>query len=368
MFALSSVAALMIGLAALLVVSYNWQALSAVQKLAVIFGALLGLHGVGFALRYGGRWRLSSEIVFFVACILYGSAIWLIAQIFHIQSHYPDGLWLWALGVLPFALCLDTLLMHALYAGLLALWVGTEILGFHDVGFHGSMFLRGCAATLPLLALPGLWWAYRKRSATTVGLYAPLLAWWAVLQPVAWQWEVDPVYFVGLAGAIFLLIAEMHRAGSPLAKPYRLYGVLISGGVLVPLSFADFIINLLHRSPAVDHYVAGLVIGLIGAVAALGVFLWQQRYGTLWCRRLACQGSRDGCTTSRHRRAICNAVGPTMVAVGAGVAVGRVVLLERTVQQIRPAASLVRIRLGFTHDMEKWTPQVLLPVAAAMRR
>ena len=169
MFALSSVAALMIGLAALLVVSYNWQALSAAQKLAIIFGALLGLHGAGFALRYGGRWRLSSEIVFFVACMLYGSAIWLIAQIFHIQSHYPDGLWFWAVGVLPFALCLDTLLMHALYAGLLALWVGTEILGFHDAGFWGSMFLRGCAATLPLLALPGLLWAYRKRSAATVG-------------------------------------------------------------------------------------------------------------------------------------------------------------------------------------------------------
>ena len=138
MFALSSIAALMIGLAVLLVVSYNWQGLSAAQKLAIIFGGLIGLHGAAFGLRYGGRWRLSSEIVFFVACILYGSAIWLIAQIFHIQSHYPDGIWFWALGVLPFALCLDTLLLHALYAGLLAIWVGTEILGFSGLGFHGG--------------------------------------------------------------------------------------------------------------------------------------------------------------------------------------------------------------------------------------
>lgn len=277
MFALSSVAALMIGLAALLVVSHNWQALSAGQKLAVIFGALLGLHATGLGLRYGGRWRLSSEMVLFVACMLYGSAIWLIAQIFHIQSHYPDGLWFWALGVLPFALCLDTLLLHALYAGLLALWVGTEILGFHNAGFWGSMFLRGCAATLPLMTLPGLVWAYRKRSVMTVSLYAPLLAWWAVLQPVAWRWEISPIYFVGLAGALLLMIAEMHHRQSPLAKPYRLYGVLITGGVLVPLSFADQIFELLRHSPAADDYVAGWVITLIGALAALAVVVLQQR-------------------------------------------------------------------------------------------
>ena len=89
-------------------------------------------------------------------------------------------------------------MLHALYAGLLALWVGTEILGFDNPGIWWWWHLPGGAYTLPLLVLPGLLWAYRKQSAMTVAIYAPLLAWWAILQPIAWRWQVNPIYFVGL--------------------------------------------------------------------------------------------------------------------------------------------------------------------------
>jgi hypothetical protein len=130
---------------------------------------------------------------------------------------------------------------------------------------------------LPLLVLPGLLWAYRKRSAMAIAIYAPVLAWWAILQPVAWHWDVNVTYFVGLAGALLLLIAEMHRVGSRLATPYRLYGVLITGGVLITLSYADMNVLLLHHSPATTSYIASLVIVLIGAAAMAGVVVLQQR-------------------------------------------------------------------------------------------
>ena len=282
MFALSGIAALLVGLAALLVVSYNWQAMAPVAKLATIFGSLLALHGIGLALKRLQH-ALTSEVFFFVAGILYGAAIWLIAQIFHIQSHYPDGFWYWALGVLPFALCLETVLLHTLYAALLAIWVGTEVFGFAGMQpwWFGGFFFPRIAWTLPLLVLPGLLWAYRKRSVLAVGIYAPLLAWWAVLQPVAWQWRIDPVYFVGMAGVLFLLAAEMHREGSRMARPYRIYGVLLVGGTLVPLSFVRFIHHLVNYSPAANNFVAGLGIALVGAVAALAVVMLQQREARL---------------------------------------------------------------------------------------
>lgn len=280
LFALSSIAALMIGLAALLVISYNWDAMSAALKLAVVFGVLLGSYAVAFWLRYRSQLRLTSEIIFFLACIFYGAAIWLIAQIFNIQSHYPNAFWYWAIGILPFVLCLDTLLLHALYAALLAIWVGTEILGFPGIRLWWFGHLANGAYTLPLLVLPGLLWAYRKQSVATIAIYTPLLAWWAILQPIAWDWDVNPIYFVGLAGALLLLIAEGHRIGSPMAVPFRVYGVLIAGGVLVPMSFADFTIELLHGSPLDQNSVAGLVIALAGAAAALGAVLLQHREKT----------------------------------------------------------------------------------------
>jgi uncharacterized membrane protein len=347
MLALSSVAALMFGLAALLVVSYNWQDMSASAKLTVIFGSLLGMHGACFALR-SRHLRLTSEVVSFVACILYGSAIWLIAQIFHIQSHYPDGFWFWAIGVLPFALCFDTILLHALYAALLAIWVGAEILGFPGGGhfFFHWFHAANAAWTLPLLVLPGLWWAYRKQSSLAIGLYAPLLAWWAVLQPVAWQWDINPIYFVGLAGAMLLLVAEMHREDSPMARPYRLCGVLISGGVLVPLSFADCIIDLAHHTPAINNYAAGLIVGLIGAVGALGVVLFQQRG-----QRAT---DRTASTVSLLRRQWLP-LGLVLLLMGLCLWSG---LFDQYDSHSTYHAYAAR-------SMEKWSPQILIPVAAA---
>jgi hypothetical protein len=212
-------------------------------KLSIIFGALIGTHAGGFYLRSTQGAGIASELAFFLACLFYGAGIWLVAQIFHLNAHYPDGMWWWAVGVLPFALCLDTLLLHALFVGLLGIWVGMEVLGFHELGawFFGRWrWIPNGAYTLPLLALPGLLWAYRKNTPTAVGLYVPLLAWWVIVQPFAWGLEKTPMYFIGGMGALFLLGAETHRPGSPFAIPYRLWGVVMTGGVLVPLSFYGF--------------------------------------------------------------------------------------------------------------------------------
>jgi uncharacterized membrane protein len=276
-FALSGVAAVMIGLAVLLLVGYNWSAMPATLKLAVIFGVLFGTHAAGFWLRFHAQRRTASEIVFLLGCLFFGAALSLIGQTFHIQSHYPDGIWFWAICVLPFALCLDTLLLHALFAGLLAAWVGTEILDFP--GFRPWWFghFYNGAYSLPLLALPGLLWAYRKQSAATVGLYSLLLAWWVILQPIAWHSEVDVLLFIAAAGALFLLIAEMHPIGSTLAVPYRLFGVLITGGALVPLSFGEFLCRMPYRGPVANYYLSALMIGLIGAAAVLGAIALQHR-------------------------------------------------------------------------------------------
>jgi hypothetical protein len=242
-FTLMAVAGLFVGLAVLLLIGYNWDAMPAGLKLGVIFGALIGTHAGGFFLRYMRGARTASELVFFLACLFYGAGIWLVAQIFHLDAHYPDGMWWWAVGVLPFALCLDTLLLHALFVGLLGIWVGMEVLGFHELGawfFGRRRLIPNGAYTLPVLALPGLLWAYRKNTLTAVALYAPLLAWWVMLQPFAWGLEKTPMYFIGGMGALFLLVAETHEPGSPFAIPYRLWGALLTGGVLVPLSFYGF--------------------------------------------------------------------------------------------------------------------------------
>lgn len=276
-FTLMGVSALLVGLAVLLLIGYNWEAMPRLVKLAIIFGMIAGTHAAGYHLRYRREARQASELVYFLGCLFFGAGIFLIAQIFHLNAHYPDGIWWWAVGVLPFALCLDTLLLHGLLVALLGLWAGTEILGFGDLG--GWLFGRwsrmpNAAYTLPLLALPGLLWGYRKLAPWTVSLYIPLLAWWVILQPFAWRWNINPIFFIGCVGGLFLLLAECHRPGSPFAIPYRSYGVLLSIGVLVPLSFYDFNKDVL-QSPGEGQ--AGLwqtlaIVVLAAAVVAVALY------------------------------------------------------------------------------------------------
>lgn len=239
-FTIIGLAALLFGAAALLLVGYNWDAIPRVAKLTVIFAVLAATHGSGLYLRFVRGARRASELVFFLGCLLFGGGIWLVAQVFHLDAHYPDGFWWWAIGVLPFALCLDTLLIHCLYAGLLAVWVSTEVLGYRHLGWA---FIEGWpngAYSLPLLALPGLAWAYRRASAGAIWLYAALLAWWVILQSFAWHMDWQSVFLIGTVGALLLIIAENHRPASKLAVPYRFLGVLLAAGALLPLSFKWF--------------------------------------------------------------------------------------------------------------------------------
>jgi heme/copper-type cytochrome/quinol oxidase subunit 4 len=273
-FVLMAAAATLVGLAALLLIGYNWNDLSREIKLALVLGVIAVTHAAGFSLRYKKNAGTLSENVFFLGCLFYGAGIWLVAQVFHINSHYPDGVWWWAIGVLPFALCLETRLLHALLVTLLGLWAGMEVLNFDHLGawFFGRWgFLPNGAYSLPLLALPGIVWAYRKESVKTLALYVPLLAWWTVLQVFAWKMGSNPFYFVGSVGALLLVAAECHPAGSRFAIPYRYYGSLLVGGVLVPLSFYDLNKHL------VGEWASGFGPSALLAAVAFGAVIVARR-------------------------------------------------------------------------------------------
>jgi uncharacterized membrane protein len=232
---LIALAATCVGLGVMLLIGYNWAEMPAPLKVTAIYAALIGTHAAGFGMRYQLGWRRLSEAAFFLGCLFYGAAIWLLAQIFNITSSNYDGVWWWAIGALPFALLLDTVLLHLLFAGLLGLWVGFEVLSLESLIWG----LPNGGYSLPLLVAPGLWWAYRKNSAMTVGIYVPLLAWWVVLQPLAWKLQSNPAIFIGAVGALMLLVAALHAPRSPMAIPYRFYGIALTGATLIPLSFHD---------------------------------------------------------------------------------------------------------------------------------
>lgn len=274
LFTLTGLAALLVGLAVLLLIGYNWEAMPAASKLFLVFTALVGTHAGAFYLRDRLGRRTASEVVFFLACLFFGGAIALVAQILHINSDSPDLFWWWAVGTLPFALCLETLLLHTLVVGLLATYAGFAVLGAATTGrgLFGLFWLPANAAySVPLLALPGMLWAYRKNSARTVALYVPLLAWWVIMQPFAWWFEANPIYFIGCVGGLFLILAECHPEESPLAIPYRFFGASLMAGVLVPLSYYSYHSHM-HpegfKLAVLVEMAAALIVSVLVVVAA----------------------------------------------------------------------------------------------------
>ena len=243
--ALMGTASLLVVAGVFLLISFNWEFMPTAAKLLLIFSTILGTYYSAFKIRRQAKIGLSN-VLFFLGASFYGCGIMLIGQIFHLSGRTPDAVWWWILGVFPIVICLESLLLHALLVGLLAIWSGYEILGYGEFGI--SFFFRwrwvpNGAYTLPLLAAPGVLFAYRRKQAAALWLYVPLLAWWLSLQSYAWDsvwnWNHNPLFFVAGVGGLLLIAAEAHPPRSNLAIPWRMYGVLLLGAMLIPLSFRD---------------------------------------------------------------------------------------------------------------------------------
>jgi uncharacterized membrane protein len=267
---LMGLAALMVGLGVFLLIGYNWDEIPRGGKLVLILATIAATYaGAFFAEKRGsGKWMV--DVLLFLGCLFYGGGIFLVAQIFHLHAHYPNAFWWWAIGVMPIALCRKSLLIHALYAWLLALWCGMEIINFRDLGFwlfgRFEDFPNG-AYSFILLALPGLLAGYREKSAATVSLYVVAITWWLVLQPFTWDLNFEMVYFIGAVGALLMVLAASHDPKSPFARPYRFLGTVMTGWVLILLSYHRINEDVFNR---VDSIQPAAIVEA-AAIAALAV-------------------------------------------------------------------------------------------------
>ncbi len=159
--------------------------------------------------------------------------------------------------------------------GLLAIWAGAAVLGCPQAASLWGVMPNGAYALLPL-AVAGLVWCYRKPNAHGVALYAALLTWWIVLQAFRWGdyywgWELAGVYFVAVTGPLLLIAGENHRPGDPAARPWQVFGALLTAGSLIPLSFYDFHNTAIHfpigAHPQLPLHGFGGVLALAGLAA-----------------------------------------------------------------------------------------------------
>ncbi len=216
---------LFIGLSLITLIGANWDQIPRAARMSGLIALTLGANCLGL---HNYRIERTSTAVawFFLGSLFYGASIMLIAQIYHIDEHYPDGIFWWAMGVLPIALLLESTLNMILALCLGYIWFFVEA----SLDFYPSMF--------PVFLAAAYWHLARsKQSNILFLLLISGLAVWAEFS-LAWFMTSEKGFTAGienvsLAIGIFLVLHGLsrwlaQREESALAD----YGVLLGVWVL----------------------------------------------------------------------------------------------------------------------------------------
>ena len=254
----SGLGAVIVGLGVILLFAYNWAAMPKAAKLGMILTALIALHGSGIYLflRHP-RMKAVGESLTVAGTMFFGGGIWLIAQIYHIQEHFPTAFLIWGFGALLLAWALPSVFQGVMAAALFAVWAGTEAAEFNAATHLALPLLFG--GLLPL--------AYRERSRV---LLAVLLV--AGAFTVAFVTGVatnEKTIFISLLAYVVLAagVGAVHRTSGKAPEFGKVYHVLAITTYMILvyiLSFGDAAEELLEmRLPT-----AGATMAYWGALAA----------------------------------------------------------------------------------------------------
>lgn len=197
------IGAIVAGLGVILLVAYNWDEIPKFGKLALIFGIIAASHGGGLWLRARPDWRRHvGEACGLFGTMMFGSGIWLVAQIYNIDEHFPNGFLLWGLGALALAWTLPSVGQAIVATVTLTIWSLSEVLVFDVAALDWSPLLL-LAAIGPLV--------WRLRSAVLAAVL--LVALHVIVLSSSGKWNDFPGAMTSAVALSSLLIAGEKLAG-----------------------------------------------------------------------------------------------------------------------------------------------------------
>lgn len=225
-----SIGAILFGLGVILIFAYNWQRMHKFVKLAVIFGAFIGAHGAAFWLRrQNSPHHATGEGLHLLGTMLFGAGIWLIAQVYHIEEHYPTAFLIWGFGALAMAWSLPSI-AHGIGTVLLfALWNCFEAFDFKDPHLISPFLIL--ASVMPLA------WFRRSRVLIAAGLIGYLVTLAISVSILEGDLAVLVIFFNAcILIAVNLLVRQRHLFPE-IGPVFSFIGFLIYLAILFVLSF-----------------------------------------------------------------------------------------------------------------------------------
>lgn len=140
---------LLVGAGVILFIAANWASIPQWAKVAMILAAITATYGVGIRLAFGsGQYPRLGNALLLLGGLFYGGGIWLIAQIFHLETRYPNGFLLWGLGLLPIAWAASSLPLLYLSTVVLGIWNVMEQTDFNS--YNWIYPILGAGVIIPL--------------------------------------------------------------------------------------------------------------------------------------------------------------------------------------------------------------------------
>lgn len=252
MLALILVAVGMCSVGLLLLVGYNWDQIPRAAKLAIVIGAVVAAFGAS-AIAYAKGRLTVAEVLAFAGTLLFGNAIWLVAQVLHIQGRYPDAFLWWGLGVLACAWLVRSKWVGVEAAALLLLWVAFE----GDFSGHPSFAFL---AFWPLAIAV----AYSLRSSLMIRIAGPAAALWVFFGGSDASHSAFWLGGIALVACAFYSAGRWHQPGSPMRYAWEGSGLLILLLAIMPLMATE-----MHTMLEPRHADALRVAIAAGAVLAI---------------------------------------------------------------------------------------------------
>jgi hypothetical protein len=264
------VGGLLIAAAFLAFVAAHWTELARLLRVAMLLAGSLAAYGLGGWLARTDR-PVLADLCASVGSIIFGAAIALIGQMYHLGEDFAAGMLLWALGALVAAALTGS--RGALAVALVAAcaWSNTRIFEIRDPHFSFVVFW---------LLAAGLALAWNSRVAAHLVAVA-MLPWWiaAVLQP-----GIEPAYVLA-DGAALLFGAGLVLAATPWERTSSAGVVLSAYGAVslaVAASLAVVTANdpLYSRSMDIGHPPWAIACGIAGLVFAVAAAAMTRRAGS----------------------------------------------------------------------------------------
>ncbi len=267
---LTVLGALLLGLGVILLLAYNWSEMHRYIKLTLVLGTLAAAHGA--ALVAAGRDKpVLAEGLHALGSMLFGAGIWLIAQMYHIDDHYPNAFLFWGLGALALAWALPSIAQALLAAALIVAWQATELFDFQAAS-HGAPWV----VLIGLLPLVG-----RLNSPLLGSIAGGALLGSLALNAVRSENEaaiVGVFFFATALSALGLLLARTRPQDNALAyQGIAGPGLTLVVGLLFVLGFPEAADELGDARIARPWESPWLMSGLLASFTLWGAALWQRR-------------------------------------------------------------------------------------------